>query len=287
MLTYVFPGQGSQFKGMGEELLNDFKTLTNRASDILGYSIKELCLEDPLHQLSQTQFTQPAIYVVSALSYLKHFEETSRKSDFLAGHSLGEYNALFAAGVFDFETGLKLVQKRGELMSQSNSGAMAAVLGSTIDDIKSILTDNNFDKIDIANFNAPTEIVISGLQEQITNAAEIFEETGATYIPLPVSAAFHSRFMEQARTQFSQFVQEMTFKPAKIPVISNVHALPYASGEEKKHLCDQITHSVRWTESIRYLLNQGSMEFRELGCSQVLTGLIDKIKLHRPVDAVA
>jgi malonyl CoA-acyl carrier protein transacylase len=287
MLTYVFPGQGSQFKGMGADLLSDFKTLTARASEVLGYSIEELCIRDPKNQISQTQYTQPAIYVISALSYLKHYEETNRKSDFLAGHSLGEYNALFAAGVFDFETGLRLVKKRGELMSQSRSGAMAAVLGLTATDVGNILADNNFDLIDIANFNSPSQIVLSGDSTQIKNASVTFEKHNARYITLPVSAAFHSRYMEEAKASFAEFLNGFEFKPAKIPVISNVTARPYLADLEKKHLCDQITHSVRWTETVEYLIEQGSMEFKELGPGNVLTKLVDFIQSNKVSDKAA
>ena len=129
MLAYVFPGQGSQVVGMGKDLFDEFKEYVDAADEILGYSIKELCLEDPNGVLGLTQYTQPALYVVNALTYLKEVKTTGVKPDFVAGHSLGEYDALFAAGVFDFATGLKLVQKRGELMSQAKGGGMAAVLG--------------------------------------------------------------------------------------------------------------------------------------------------------------
>src|SRR6516162_2607290 len=132
MTAFLFPGQGSQRKGMGSTLFEEFQEVTARADEILGYSIKELCLHDPHQQLGQTQFTQPALYVVNALSYLKKMKDGSKVPTYLAGHSLGEYNALFAAGVFDFETGLRLVKKRGELMSQATGGGMAAVIGFTM-----------------------------------------------------------------------------------------------------------------------------------------------------------
>lgn len=287
MLTYMFPGQGSQFLGMGEELLNDFKTLSNRASDILGYDIRELCIKDPNKQLSNTQYTQPAIFVVSVLAYLKHFETTSKKSDFLAGHSLGEYAALFAAGVFDFETGVKLVKKRGELMSQSKSGGMAAVMGASSDKIQSLLRDHHFDRIEVANFNSPVQTVLSGDTSQITKAADIFENAGVRYIPLPVSAAFHSSYMTSARDDFSNFLQEFRFKPCKIPVISNVTAKAYVAGQESKLLTEQITSSVRWTDTVAFLEAQGDMQFLELGPGQVLTGLLAAIQKHNKAAAAA
>ncbi|TVZ38717.1 polyketide biosynthesis malonyl-CoA-[acyl-carrier-protein] transacylase/trans-AT polyketide synthase/acyltransferase/oxidoreductase domain-containing protein [Alteromonadaceae bacterium 2753L.S.0a.02] len=287
MLTYVFPGQGSQFIGMGEELLEDFRTLTLRSSDILGYDIKELCVKDPENKLSLTQYTQPAIFVVSALAYLKQFELTSKKSDFVAGHSLGEYAALFAAGIIDFETGLKLVKKRGELMSQSKSGAMAAVLGATIEEISEILSQHNFDKIEVANFNSPVQIVLSGSAEQIDAATNPFENAGIRYIRLPVSAAFHSSYMKQAQMEFAEYLQQFNFKRSRIPVIANSTARPYQQGNEIQLLSDQITHSVRWTETIDYLYDQGNMDFLELGPGQVLTGLIEVIKSERQTEIAA
>ena len=128
MKTYIFPGQGSQAKGMGGDLFNEFKELTDTADKVLGYSIKELCLEDPRSELNKTQFTQPALFVVNALTYYKRIQETGKKPDYVAGHSLGELNALLAAECFSFEQGLKIVKKRGELMSEAPSGGMAAIL---------------------------------------------------------------------------------------------------------------------------------------------------------------
>ncbi|MCM8525395.1 MAG: acyltransferase domain-containing protein, partial [Lentisphaeraceae bacterium] len=137
--VFVFPGQGSQKVGMGEELFSEFKDLVDEANSILGYSLEELCLEGPAEKLSQTEFTQPALFAINAMTYLKHLEETGQQASFTAGHSLGEYNALYAAGVFDFTTGLKLVQKRGEIMSKVQGGGMAAVLGMDPEKIKETL----------------------------------------------------------------------------------------------------------------------------------------------------
>lgn len=278
MVTYVFPGQGSQYKGMGGSLFDEFPEITAKANEILDYSIKELCLHDINRQLGQTKYTQPALYTVNVLNYLKVIKEMGKKPDYLAGHSLGEYSALFAAGVFNFETGLKLVKQRGELMSQVNSGGMAAVLGLKEEKIEEILKKNGFNTLDIANYNDPTQIVLSGPWADVGRAASPFEAAGAMYIPLNVSGAFHSRYMEEAKKRFEEYLEKFDFSELNIPVISNVHARPYKSGKVKENLVDQITHSVRWTESIRYLMGQGETEFIEIGPGDVLTKLIQKIR---------
>jgi len=280
MITYVFPGQGSQSKGMGGTLFDEFKELTAEADAILGYSIKELCLEDIDLNLSQTQYTQPALYVVNALSYLKRIEGTGVKPDFVAGHSLGEYNALFAAGAFDFATGLKLVQKRGELMSHATGSGMAAVIGLNEEQIADVLNQNNLQSIDIANYNSPTQIVISGLKTDIEHAQPIFEgiKDVKMFVTLKTSGAFHSRYMEGAKMEFETFINSFEFFPLTIPVISNVHARPYKQADIKQNIVAQITHPVKWAESIRYLMGLGEMEFEEIGSGKVLTGLVQRIK---------
>ncbi|ACL75226.1 ACP S-malonyltransferase [Ruminiclostridium cellulolyticum] len=279
MVAYVFPGQGSQAKGMGGELFGEFSYITKEADEILGYSIKELCLEDPKEQLGQTQFTQPALYTVNALCYLKKLQETGEKPDYVAGHSLAEYNALFAAGVFDFKTGLRLVKKRGELMSQASEGGMAAVIGLTEEKVKEILQNNNLTSIDIANLNTPTQIVLSGLKDEIENAMPIFKAAGArNYVVLKVSGAFHSRYMEPSRKMFEEFIEQFEFNDIQIPIISNIHARPYKKEAIKINLVEQITHSVKWTETVRYLMGKGVAEILQIGPGTVLTGLIRTIQ---------
>jgi malonyl CoA-acyl carrier protein transacylase len=278
MKAYVFPGQGSQARGMGENLFDEFTDLTHKADEILGYSVKELCLDDPGRQLNQTMYTQPAIYVVNALSYAKKIREGGGLPDYLAGHSLGEYNALQAAGVFSFEVGLELVKKRGELMSKARNGAMAAILNCTEQQIREILDRADLTTIDIANFNAPSQIVISGLEEDIRKSESCFEHEGAMFIQLNTSGAFHSRYMKEVEAEYGSFVKNYTFRKPEIKVISNVTARPYEFGNIGQGLNDQLSHCVRWHDSIGYLLDQGVIEFAEAGPGSVLTKLIGNIR---------
>jgi trans-AT polyketide synthase/acyltransferase/oxidoreductase domain-containing protein len=276
--VYVFPGQGSQKKGMGAHLFDTFPALTAQADDILGYSIKDLCLNDPTNQLRDTRYTQPALFVVNALTYFHKLQQDPVKPDYVAGHSLGEYNALCAAGVFDFATGVQLVRKRGELMSQAPSGAMAAVLNCDAATIQRLLREHQLDGIDVANFNAPSQLVLAGRRDDIHKAQALFAYDDVKYIPLNVSAAFHSRYMQAAMEDFGRFLQGFAFAPPTIPVISNVHARPYLPEQLITNLTEQIIRPVQWTDSIRYLMGQGAQTFEELGPGNVLTRLITEIQ---------
>ena len=286
MTAFVFPGQGSQKKGMGGSLFDEYQELTARASAILGYSVRELCLEDPNRQLAQTRYTQPALYVVNALTYLRRLNERGKGPDYVAGHSLGEYNALFVAGVFEFETGLELVKRRGELMALASGGAMAAVIGLRAERIEGILEESGLRSIRIANLNSPSQTVIAGTEADIGQARSIFEAAGVeAYIPLNVSGAFHTPQMDAAREEFREFLEGFEFSEPAIPVISNVHANPYGKALVKENLVEQITHPVRWTESIQYLRRRGEMEFEEIGPGTVLTRLIAQIQKEAPTRA--
>lgn len=278
MSTFLFPGQGSQCKGMGDQLFQAFPEYTKMASDILGYSIETLCLEDTQDQLNQTQYTQPALYVVNALTYYQKIADAP-KPEFVAGHSLGEYNALLAADVFNFETGLRLVQKRGELMSQQQGGAMMAIVGLNIDKIKTILAEKPFSNVFVANHNAPTQIVVSGLADEIAQAKPLFESAGAKLArPLKVSGAFHSPFMADAKAAFGEFAQSFSFNTPTVPVVANTTARPYTADDLPSQLIMQITQPVRWTESIEWLMREGQQtEFTEVGPGKVLTGLVKRI----------
>lgn len=277
-IVYLFPGQGSQTLGMGREVFDSYDEYIQKADDILGYSLKTLCLEDPDSRLNLTQYTQPALFIINSLLYLQKTEETQKEPDFAAGHSLGEYTALFAAGAFDFETGVRLVQKRGELMAEAAGGGMAAVIGLGADAVRDVLGSSGIDTIDVANFNSPSQIIVSGPKEDLENVQPNFEQAGARrYIPLKVSAAFHSRYMSDAGTKFSTFLDSISFKDPSIPVISNITALPYEKGQISRNLAQQMTSSVRWQETIEYLLKQPSPEFTEIGPGTVLTKLTQQI----------
>lgn len=288
MIAMVFPGQGSQKKGMGQGLFDEvpeYVAVERQVDALLGYSMRKLCLDDPENRLKETQFTQPSLYVVNALHYWKAVSQGVRP-DYVAGHSLGEYNALLAAGVFDFLTGLKLVKRRGELMSQAKKGGMGAVIGLGEAGIAKALKDNGLDSIDIANFNSPAQIVISGPVEDIKRAGPCLEKAGAgMFVPLQVSAAFHSRYVADAARAFADFLAPFTFNAPKIPVIANVSAQPYptvdSSQAVKSYLVKQVTSSVQWAQSVRFLISKGVTEFKEMGPGNVLTGLIRQVQQEK------
>jgi malonyl CoA-acyl carrier protein transacylase len=285
MIAFVFPGQGSQKRGMGQNLfaeVREYAAVEKDVDAILGYSMRKLCLEDPDNRLKETQFTQPSLYVVNALHYYKAIGQGTSPA-YLAGHSLGEYNALMAAGVFDFLTGLRLVQKRGALMSQAKNGGMGAVIGLDAGAIAKIIADSGPASLDVANFNTPSQTVVSGPVEDIMRAGPLFEKSGARmYIPLQVSAAFHSRYMADAAKAFADFLAPMSFAAPRIPVVANVTAQPYpadgASEAVKSLLVNQITHSVQWNQTIRFLIGQGVTQFSELGPGNVLTRMVQQIQ---------
>jgi len=216
--------------------------------------------------------------VVNALTYLAKLDKTGEKPDFVAGHSLGEYNALLAANAFDFPTGLKLVRKRGELMAGVAGGAMAALIGVRPERISEILYNFAFDTVDVANYNEPLQTVISGPAGDVQDVSAVFKELGADVFPLNVSAAFHSRCMKDVESAFLGFLGQFNFQPLTIPVISNYRARPYPQEGLKQTLANQISNPVRWTESIEFLLQQPNPQFEEIGPGAVLTNMIRKIQ---------
>lgn len=276
--VFLFPGQGSQQVGMGKDLFHQYPNIVEMADSILQYSIKDLCLNDPENNLTNTRYSQVALFVVNALNYLHEINESRIKPDYVAGHSLGEYNALFASEVFDFEKGLNLVKKRGEVMSKTRGGGMAAVIGLEPEKIKSIFEKSSIDSIDIANYNSPSQTVISGPKDDIEKVSVILQDSGARMVvTLKVSGAFHSRYMKEAQDDFAAFVEGCSFNVLAIPVISNVTATPHSNELVKENLIKQMSNPVRWTESIQYLMNLPAVEFKEIGQGKVLTKLIKQI----------
>jgi malonyl CoA-acyl carrier protein transacylase len=282
-IVCLFPGQGSQSVGMGGELFDRFADWTSDADRVLGYSIRELCLADPRGELGQTQFTQPALFVVNAMAWRARTEGDKAPPSFVAGHSLGEYNALLAAGVFDFATGLELVRERGALMGRVSGGGMAAVVGLPPERIAEILEATEAgQRIDIANYNAFDQTVIAGPQGDLEAVRPDFEAAGVrAFTTLKVSAPFHSRYMRAAMDEFGAVLARYKFDAPKIPVISNVTADVYPVDEVRGTLAKQIGSSVRWLDSMLGLLGQGLTDFEEVGPGNVLSKLLVRIRKAR------
>ena len=260
-LAAIFPGQGSQTIGMGADLFDRFPDWLETADRILGYSLRRLCLEDPGRELSSTTFTQPALFTVNAMAYRRHIEDGGAEPDFLAGHSLGEFNALLAAEAFDFEEGLRLVQKRGELMGAVAGGGMAAVIGLPSSRIRALLEEAALGSIDVANFNSISQTVLSGPVADLERARASIEAAGGRFVALNVRTAFHSRYMQEAARRFGEFLASRSFRPLLIPVMSNFTALPYRDDEIAHNLVKQIDHSVRWVETVQYLVDEFDAHF--------------------------
>lgn len=273
--AWLFPGQGSQAKGMGgDQLFGRFPELVAQADAMLGYSIRELCLRDPRNELSCTRFSQPALYVVNALSHLARLEDEP-PPDYYAGHSLGEYNALLAAGCLDFATGLRLVQLRGRLMGQADGGGMAAVIGLEVEPLQLRLAHAGLNEfVDIANINSRDQIVISGERQAIQRFAEqARQQGGARVVPLTVSAAFHSRHMREAGTAFAAALDGVEFAAPKIPVVANVTGQFYPTPAVRDILARQICGAVLWWQSMMTLRGAGVVHVTQIGPGNVLIGL--------------
>jgi malonyl CoA-acyl carrier protein transacylase len=277
MKAYIFPGQGSQKQGMGGELFDEFDFYTRKADDILGYSIKTLCLEDPQRQLNDTLYTQPALFVVNTLHYLKAIQADPTPPAYLAGHSLGEYNALLVSGAFNFEDGLRIVRQRARLMSGAAGGGMAAVINCSIDKLRDCIGEAGASEIDIANYNSDAQTVIAGPQADLASVYQAFDRQGIVYVPLKVSAAFHSRAMTPLKAAFADFLSGFRFSPLKVPVLSNIDASPYSDDSLVERLSRQLCSSVQWRDSVRWMRAAGVSRFEEAGPGAVLTKLGEKI----------
>ncbi|WP_432132079.1 ACP S-malonyltransferase [Streptomyces tendae] len=273
--AWLFPGQGAQRRGMGRELFDRYPDAMAAADRILGFSVRELCLGDAAERLTDTRYLQPALFVVNELTR-RACAAREPAPDYLAGHSLGEYNALLAADAFDFETGLALVARRGELMGRATGGAMTAVVGPGAARIVDLLAEAGIDDVDLANLNSTEQVVLSGPAESLRRAAGAVTAAGAgRCVPLRVSAAFHSRYMADAAREFAAFLAGFELRDPRNPVIANVTARPYRPGEVGRLLAAQVHSAVRWSESMAHLRSRGVDRVVEQGPGRVLTGLWD------------
>lgn len=281
----VFPGQGSQYPTMGVDFYNSnekARTVFDNAEKFFGGGLLDVIFKGKEEDLKKTDWTQPAIFTTSVAIYeaTKDFIE---KPMFFAGHSLGEYTALYAAGAFDLQTGINLVRLRGSLMQQASqkvSSGMAAVLGVDINKVMQLCEKaRSFGYITIANYNCPGQIVISGEMTAINAAESIAKEFGAKrYIKLSVSGAFHSELMQMAADIFKEKIKKFVIKDINIPVIANCTAQEIRTSQEiKDAITNQITMPVRWIESIEYIRSKSVDKFIEIGPGSVLSGLIKKI----------
>ncbi|MBM4444495.1 MAG: ACP S-malonyltransferase [Chloroflexi bacterium] len=282
--AYVFPGQGSQWVGMARDLhatSSAAREVFEEADSVLGFGLSRLCFEGPEDALRQTVNAQPAILTVS-IAYLRGNQSSpaiTGTPTFVAGHSLGEYTALIAAGVLTFRDALRLARERGRLMQEAgerNPGGMLALIGMDENAVRDVCAACG---IQIANINCPGQIAVSGATEPLARAAELARSRGAQrVVPLQVSGAFHSRLMEPASQGMALATSGLDFRDAAIPVVANTTALPITAGSAvRSELLEQLLHCVQWQKSVEYMIGQGVSTFVEIGPGQVLTGLMKRI----------
>jgi [acyl-carrier-protein] S-malonyltransferase len=284
-IAFLFPGQGSQSVGMGKDLYDHFpvaRAIFEEADEALGTKLSQLCFDGPEDQLQLTENTQPAILTISVAAW-RVLEGKGIKPAFVAGHSLGEYSAHVAAGTISFADAVRTVRNRGKYMQEAvpvGTGAMAAILGMGLDAVGEICAEAAQGQVcEPANINSPEQVVISGHAAAVERGAKLAKERGAKLAKiLPVSAPFHCSLMRPAQEQLATDLQKLNFSAPHIPVVSNVYARPVEEAEAAREaLVRQVTGSVRWSESIQWLIQRGVQTFVEVGPGKVLFGLMRQI----------
>ncbi len=292
MKAYVFPGQGAQFEGMGKDLYESdqrVKELFDRANELLGFRITDVMFEGGAEELKQTKITQPAIFLHSIAKTTMVGEAFQPQA--VAGHSLGEFTALVAAGAISFEDGLKLVQQRAQAMQRACEavpGTMAAIIGLEDEIVEDIC--RSIDEIVVpANYNSPGQLVVSGTLQGVEQVVAKAKAAGARKaVMLPVGGAFHSPLMVPAKEELEHFIQSITFQAPSCPIYQNVTARPETNPERiQTNLIDQLTGAVRWTQTVQQMLNDGVSEFVEVGgTGKVLRGLIMRVNRRVPTSSL-
>ena len=282
-MAFIFPGQGAQSVGMGLDIYNanvKSKEVFDNAEKILDKDIKKICFEGPNEDLQQTVNTQPCI-VTTSIALLEALKSKSgMMPDCVAGHSLGEYCALYCAGVMSLEDTLKAIQKRAELMSKLQQGSMLAVMKASKEQIENALNEGSkVGYVDVANYNSPQQVVLTGDENALKIASEyLLSLGGIKVVPLAVSGAFHSKFLEGAGNDFAEFIKEYKINDALVPVITNVDALPTVKADDfREKMPKQIYSSVYWTDTIMKMWDEGVRVFVEIGPGKVLSGLVKRI----------
>ena len=297
MFSVIFPGQGSQLVGMGKEFFNKYdlvKQLFREANDALGFNISKIILDGPKEKLDLTINTQPAIFLVSFSIYkliIQEFKKDLSKAKYFAGHSLGEYSALSAAGYLDFSDTIKILRIRGNAMQNSvpkGEGGMVAVLGSTVIEIEKILSENNMtSNIEIANDNSEGQLVLSGRNFDLDILIKVLKSKKIKNLKLPVSAPFHCKLMNKATEIMRKEIDKLSFHDTKNKLISNVTADEISDKNElKKLLVYQIENRVKWRESVINMIDKGVDHFIEIGPGKVLSGLVKRINKNVKINTI-